>query len=109
MIKIKCFACMDTGHAIIKKKKIVTAPSGKKQELFYDFALHCDQCEKGEEQKIDYTNKNKERFYSEPISKYYNIHELIQQNKKIYENRKSTQQIKEEEYIRNEREGIVNE
>lgn len=35
-----------------------------------DYALHCDFCEKGEKEKIDYTNSKGERIFSEPISKY---------------------------------------
>lgn len=82
---IKCFVCMDKGYDIIRQKKTVTARNGEKQELYYDYALHCDRCNAGDRQRVHARNKNGDIVYSEPMSKYYNLFELEKNNKEKYE------------------------
>jgi hypothetical protein len=70
-----CFVCNNRGYDIGIEKIIIGDI-----EMEYSYALHCDFCEKGEKEKI-----RSGKYYSEPISAYYDIDKLIKKNKALYQ------------------------
>jgi hypothetical protein len=69
-----CFVCNNRGFEILRLYKDFGG-----QVIPYDYMLHCDKCSKGKMQKVACGG-----YYSEPISKYFDIAKLILENKKNY-------------------------
>jgi hypothetical protein len=75
---IKCWICVDVGVIEHYQKFKIHG-----EILEYAVTLHCS-CEKGKQQKIDYTNSKGKRVFTEPISKYFDIFKLQEENKKKF-------------------------
>ncbi|MEN8905042.1 MAG: hypothetical protein ABF289_03690 [Clostridiales bacterium] len=66
-----CYVCNNKGYDILRKFEKVNDKT-----YIYDYALHCDCCKKGEEEKVKSSS-----VYSEPIGKYFNVDELAAKNR----------------------------
>jgi hypothetical protein len=74
-----CYVCYNRGHDLIEIKEMRGS-----EEYVYNMSCHCDFCDLGKDQKIDFTRKDGRRVYSEPISKYLsgiNLEARIASNK----------------------------
>lgn len=75
---MKCWICLDAGIMFHYQKFRIRG-----QILEYEIPLHCS-CERGQQQKIDYTDKNGIRYFSEPVGKYFDVFKLQEENKKKF-------------------------
>jgi hypothetical protein len=78
-----CLICMNKGIVMMEMVKEYS----ERQKLKYEYSLHCI-CEKGKAQAVDYTNKAGERYYTEPVTNYFDINELKANNKRKLEKKK---------------------
>jgi hypothetical protein len=69
-----CWICKDKGFIIV-----TTIKEGYK----YDYPLHCN-CSMGNREKIDYTTDKGTHYFTEPISKYYDVKQLESKNRASY-------------------------
>ncbi|MEN8908383.1 MAG: hypothetical protein ABF289_20700 [Clostridiales bacterium] len=74
-----CYVCNNRGYEILRVYKNLN-----EKKTPYDYALHCDCCEIGKTQIIKY-----KKYYSEPISKYFNVESLMTENKKKIDKQKA--------------------
>jgi hypothetical protein len=70
-----CLICMGRGFLMMKTSKELGKTNKETRKLIYEYPLHCI-CEKGKMHAVDYTNNNGERYYTEPITKYFNTDEI---------------------------------
>lgn len=68
-----CYVCNNKGFDILREYTKTNCTT-----YFYDYQLHCDCCQKGKQQAI-----NTGKYYSEPISKYYDVQKLAEKHRKI--------------------------
>jgi hypothetical protein len=67
-----CYVCNNRGYEIIRFYK-----KYNEHKIPYDYFLYCDCCAKGKSLKI-----NHDEYYSDPISKYFDLNNLMSENKK---------------------------
>jgi len=87
---IKCWVCLDKGHAINKQD---VADDKSNYIMTYSYAMHCDCCTKGNEYKSDYTDKFGNRYYTDGISKIFGREEIIKYNKSIYKHAEESEKV----------------
>lgn len=75
---IKCWICLDIGVIIHYTKLKVN-----NELVEYGVTLHCS-CYIGQAKKIDYIDSKGKRIFTEPISKYFDIFKLKQENIKKF-------------------------
>lgn len=81
-ITTDCPYCKGLGYIVHTKKTEYETNNGDKKYLYHQYPLYCTECQQGEQYKYNgrESKNHKTDYIIEPITKYYNLDDLVDKN-----------------------------